>query len=438
MSEQPLLEEIQPIQLENGLRVMIKELHTAPLISHWVWYRVGSRDEIPGKTGISHWVEHMLFKGTPRFPADEVERNISRTGGIWNALTYLDWTTFFQTMPADAIDLALELEADRMVNSEFDPAEVARERTVVISERQGRENSPGFQLKEALRAAAFRVHPYHHEIIGDMADLKTMEREDLYKHYRTFYRPNNALVAVAGDFQTESMLAKIKSLYGQLPPSEAIPRHARPEPPQKGEHRLIVEGPGETTIVEVAYHTPPAADPDFFPLLIMDSLLSGPTGLNLFGGGGISNKTSRLYTKMVEEEDVAVDIHGGLPATIDPFLYSLHFIVHPQASVDEALAVLDAEIARIQDTPPLGEELQRAIKQARALFAYGSESITNQAFWMGFAEMFADYEWVRSYVDRLAQVTPKDIQRVANQYLRPQNRIIGTYLPNKQGAASHA
>ena len=433
MKEQTLLEKVQPVQLENGLTVMLKEIHTAPLVSHWVWYRVGSRDEIPGKTGVSHWVEHMLFKGTPRFPAEELERNISRTGGIWNALTYLDWTTYFETMPVDKIDLALELEADRMTNSSFDPQEVARERTVVISERKGRENSPGFQLKEALRAAAFRVHPYHHEIIGDMADLKTMQRADLYEHYQTYYRPNNALVAVAGDFQTDSMLERIKELYGDLSPGEEIPRRARPEPAQKGEHRLNVEGPGDTTIVEVAYHTPPASDPDFFPLLIMDSLLSGPRGLNLFGGGGVSNKTSRLYRSMVEEEEVAIDIHGGLPATIDPFLYSLHFIAHPQTSVDEALAVLDEEISRMQESPPAREELQRAMKQAQALFAYGSESITNQAFWLGFAEMFAEYEWVRSYVERLADVAPEDVQRVAMKYLQPQNRIIGTYLPQRNG-----
>lgn len=425
-----MLEDIQPIQLDNGLHIMLKEIHTAPLVSHWVWYRVGSRDEIPGKTGISHWVEHMQFKGTPTFPADELERNISRTGGYWNALTYLDWTTYFETMPADKIDLALELEADRMTNSSFDPQEVSRERTVVMSERQGRENSPGFQLKEAMRAAAFRVHPYHHEIIGDMADLKTMTRDDLYEHYRTYYRPNNALVAVAGDFQSDSMLERIKELYSNIPAEKNIPRHARPEPPQKGEHRLTVEGPGETTIVEVAYHTPPASDPDFFPLLIMDSLLSGPRGLNLFGGGGVSNKTSRLYQKMVEEKDVAVDLHGGLPATIDPFLYSLHFLIHPASSTEDALSILDDEIARMQDIPPSEEELLRATKQARALFAYGGESITNQAFWLGFAEMFAEYAWVTKYVDKLAAVTPQDIQRVAQTYLQPRNRIIGTYLPS--------
>lgn len=429
-----MLENIQPVQLDNGLNIMLKEIHTAPLVSHWVWYKVGSRDEVPGKTGVSHWVEHMQFKGTPRFPADKLERNISRTGGIWNALTYLDWTTYFETMPADEIDLALELEADRMVNSSFDPEEIARERTVVISERQGRENSPGFQLKEAMRAAAFRVHPYHHEIIGDMADLQTMQRDDLYQHYRTYYRPNNALVAVAGDFQQEAMLDKIKAMYGDIPAGEDVPRHARPEPPQKGEHRLAVEGPGETTITEVAYHTPPASDPDFFPLLVMDSLLSGPRGLNLFGGGGISNKTSRLYEKMVEQNDVVVNLHGGLPATIDPFLYSLHFIIHPQSSPEAALRVLDDEIARIQNQPPSEAELERAIKQARALFAYGGESITNQAFWLGFAEMFDRYEWVTEYVNTLASVTPRDIQRVAQTYLQPTNRVIGTYLPRRNGS----
>ena len=160
-----MLEPIPSLRLKNGLEIKLKEIHTAPLISSWAWYRVGSRDEIPGRTGISHWVEHLQFKGTERFPADVLEKTVSRTGGVWNAFTYLDWTTYFETMPADKIDLALELEADRMTNSIYDPEEVESERTVVISERQGRENGPGFRLNEALRNAAFRVHSYHNEII---------------------------------------------------------------------------------------------------------------------------------------------------------------------------------------------------------------------------------------------------------------------------------
>lgn len=428
-----MLKPVETFQLPNGLQIKLKEIHTAPIISHWVWYRVGSRDEIPGRTGISHWVEHLQFKGTPRFPGEEMDKLISRTGGIWNALTYLDWTTYFETMPADQIDLALELEADRMLNSSFDPGEVAAERTVVISERQGRENHPGFLLKEAVRAAAFRVHPYHHEIIGDQADLETIQRDDLFDHYRTYYRPNNALIAVAGDFQAEEMLDRLKELYGDHPAGGPVPRVNRPEPPQKGEHRLTVEGPGETRLVDVAYHGPPASDPDFFPLMILDSLLTGPQGLNLFGGGGVSNKTSRLYTTMVEESDAAVDLYGGLPATIDPFLYSIHFIVHPSMTIDQALQVFEGEIQRLQDEPPAEGEIQRAAKQARALFAYGSESITNQAFWLGFPEMFASYDWVVHYTENLAAVQPEDVQRVAQKYLVPRNRVVGTYLPYQKG-----
>ncbi len=424
-----MLKPIQKITLDNGLQIMLKEIHTAPIVSHWLWYRVGSRDEIPGKTGASHWVEHMQFKGTPQFSADELEKMVARTGGVWNALTYLDWTTFYETMPADKIDLALQLEADRMVNSTFDPDEVASERTVVMSERQGRENSPGFLLGEAVRAAAFRVHSYHHEVIGDTADLESMTRDDLYNHYRAYYRPNNAILTMAGDFETETVLRRIGELYDAHPLGEEPTRARREEPAPRGEHSLTVEGPGETTIVNVVYHSPAASHPDFFPLLVLDSLLSGPSGLNLFGGGGISNNTSRLYTALVEEKNVAVDIAGGLPATIDPFLYSLHLIVHPQKTAAEALAVLDGEIRRLQDNPPTQKEIDRAVKQARALFAYGGESITNQAFWLGFSEMFASYEWVTKYIDCLAAVTPADVQRIAQTYLQPKNRVVGTYLP---------
>ncbi len=428
-----LLKSIPSIFLDNGLEIKLKEIHSAPLISSWVWYRVGSRDEIPGKHGISHWVEHMQFKGTERHSPDDMEKSVARSGGVWNAFTYLDWTTYFETMPADKIDLALDLEADRMVNTTYDEKEVESERTVVISERQGRENNPDFWLSEALHYAAFRIHSYNHAIIGDQVDLESIQRDDLLGHYKTYYSPNNAVVAIAGDFDKNRMLDRITELYQDIPSGDEPPRVNRPEKPQRGEHRFTVEGPGDTVLGEVAYHTPPASDPDFFPLLILDSVLSGPQGLNMFGGGGISNKTSRLYKRMVEDTEVVVDIHGGLPATIDPYLFSLNFILHPDSTTEEALKILDEEIQRLQDTPPEKEELQRAVKQTQALFAYGGESITNQAFWMGFSEMFASYEWVINYLDNIAAVTPDDVQRVAQQYLQPKNRLVGIYRPHLKG-----
>jgi zinc protease len=419
------------ITLSNGLKLFLKEIHTAPIISSWLWYRVGSRDEVQGRTGVSHWVEHMQFKGTEQFPASMLDKAVSREGGTWNAFTYIDWTAYFETMPADKIDLALRLEADRMLNSRFDPEEVASERTVVISEREGNENEPLFILGEAVQQTAFRIHPYHHEVIGDIADLRTMTRDDLYNHYRTFYIPNNAVMAVAGDFDTLSMLSRIKELFEPIPAGREPARLVRPEPPQNGEVRLSVEGPGATSYVQVCYRFPFASHPDFFPLSVLDSLLAGPSNLNMFSGG-ISNKTSRLYRALVDKE-YAVSVHGGAQATIDPFMYTITMTIHPRRQPEEALAALDREIQRVRDEKVTREEITRAIKQARALFAYGSENITNQAFWLGYAEMFAVYQWFETYLEKLSAVTAKDIQRVANEYFKPQSRVVGTYVPLEGG-----
>jgi len=420
--------------LPNGLLVLLKEDHSAPIISHWVWYRVGSRDEVPGKTGISHWVEHMQFKGTQKYPAGVLDKAVSREGGFWNAFTYLDWTAYFETMPAHKIELALQLEADRMENSLFDPDEVESERTVIIAERQGNENEPMFRLAEEVQAAAFRVHNYHHEVIGDMADLHTIQREELYEHYRSYYRPNNAVIAIGGDFNPQWMLDQIAALYADISPGKAPARFVRPEPAQQGERRVVVEGPGETTYIRIVYKAPSASDSEFFPLMVLDSLLSGATNLDFFGPG-ISNKTSRLYRALVEGE-LAVSIHGGLQATIDPYLHSFTAVVHPQSSAQEVINTLDDVIARIQDDPPEPEELKRAVKQAHALFAYGNERITNQAFWLGFSEMFSDYSWHEQYLLNLEAVTPADVQRAAQIYLRPQNRVLGLYLPNGASAGA--
>ena len=195
---------------------------------------------------------------------------------------------------------------------------------------------------------------------------------------------------------------------------------AREEPPQKGEIRLSVEGPGQTTYVQVAYHFPAASHPDFFPLTVLDSLLAGASGL--------SNKTSRLYRAIVDKE-YAVHVSGGAEFTIDPFIYTISLIIHPKRTPEEVIAVIDAEIKHIQNKLVLKQEISNAIKQARAVFAYRTENITNQAFWLGYVEMFADSSWFQTYLDKLAAVTAKDIQRVANEYFKPQSRVVGTYVP---------
>ncbi len=414
--------------LENGLKVILKEIHSSPIISHWVWYRVGSRYEIAGKTGISHWVEHMQFKGTPKFPPGVLDRAISRDGGTWNAFTHLDWTTFFETVPADKIDLPLDLESDRMVNSIYTTEEVDSERTVIISEREGNENEPLFRLDEAIQTAAFESHPYRNEVLGSIADLHAIQRDDLYRHYQTYYNPANAIVAISGDFDPEKMLESVKQKYASIPGRPISETSIKKDALLQQEKQVEVKGPGETTFLELTWRAPAATENDFFVLTVLDSLLTGPTSLNMFGGGGISNKTSRLYGKLVEKE-LAVSVVGSLQATMDPFLYNITITVRPDRKWEEVLAAVDSEIKHLLDTPVTRAEIDRAVKQARALFAYGSENITNQSFWLGYSEMFAHYDWFLNYVDRLNTVTPEIMLDTAQRLLPSFRRVTGVYLP---------
>ncbi len=415
--------------LENGLTVLLKEVHTAPVISWWMLYRVGSRNERTGLTGISHWVEHMMFKGTDKFPAGVLDRAIDRVGGVWNAQTWFDYTAYHETMPASTIDLVLEAEADRMVNACFDPDDVESERTVIISEREGSENDPVYWLFEETRAAAFRVHPYHHQIIGDMVDLRTMTRDDLYHYYRTYYAPNNAIAVAVGDFETGSLLAQIEELYGDIPRGLQPPPVIRTEPPQQGERFVKVERAGSAFYIYVLYRAPEATHPDWFKLKMIDSILSGA---NAPGGNSGSNKTSRLYKALVEKE-LATGVGSNLLVSIDPHIFSLFATVRDGLTPDGVQKALDAEIDRLCQGDVTQSELDKAKKQAKALFAYGTETVTGQAYWLAFAENFASYRWYETYVEQLEAVTLEDVQEAVLRYLRPSLRTVGWFIPTKGG-----
>jgi len=418
--------------LDNGLTILTKEMHHVPLVSQWVWYRVGSRNETRGITGISHWVEYMQFKGTEKYPINVLDKEISRDGGVWNAMTSLDWTTYFETMPAHKIDIALNLEADRMRNSLFDEQETTLERTVVISEREGNENEPLFRLGEAIQKAAFAHHTYAHQVIGDLEDLQTISRDDLFAYYQDHYTPDNALIAVAGDFNTGEIINKYKEIFGKIPGSTEKKYIPKPEFELPEKKQIEIEGPGSTIYLHLSYRSPDAKSSDFFPLIVLDSLLTGPSPLAMFGGGSISNKTSRLYQSLVEK-DLAASVSAGVQATIDPYLYEILAICQPGQSLDKVQEIINSEIDRLQNTLVSSEEIKRAIKQAKALFAYGSESITNQAFWLGYASMFADHAWFENYIEQIEDVTPRMVAETARKYLDPEHRIIGIYKPRGNG-----
>jgi zinc protease len=414
--------------LDNGLTVILREMHHAPVISFWVWYGVGSRNETPGFTGASHWVEHMMFRGSPQFPAGELDRAVSREGGRWNAFTWIDFTAYYETMPAERIDLALRLEADRMVNANMKPEDVEAERTVILSERHMYEDQPMFVLSEEVSAAAFRVHPYHHETIGDEADLATMTRDDLYRHYRRHYAPNNATVVAVGDFDSQRMLARIEELFGAIPPGEPPGAVSRLEPPQRGERRVKVHGPGDAAYLLAAYRAPAASHPDYYALALLNAAFAGGSSLGFFSSGG-TNKSSRLYRALVASE-LAAGVSGSVAPTIDPYLYTIVAVARPGRALAEVEAALEAEVARLATEPINEAELAKAMKRAKAQFALAGESVTGQAQLIGMAEAVAgDYRWFENVLERLSAVTLADLDRVRRQYLTPVQRTVGFYEP---------
>lgn len=422
--------------LDNGLVVFLQEDHSAPLASMWTWYRVGSRNEPPGLTGSSHWVEHMQFKGTPALAKGQIFRDVSRYGGVLNAMTSHDWTAYYETLPADQIDLAIDIESDRMVNSLFDPAETESERTVILSERQGAENRPTYLLYEELVSAAFRAHPYGHSIIGFETDLRTMSRDDLYQHYQSHYHPGNAVLVLVGDFHVPEMLARLDRAFNPIPAGPPPPPVRAQEPPQLGERRVVLRRPAPTSYLQIAYHAPAATSPDVPALLLADAVLSGGKGLG-FGGGGGLGRSARLYRRLVSS-GLARGAGSNFDLYLDPYLMTVAVTALPDADPNQIEAAVDDEIEQLRTSPVDEGELRRAQKQMRSQYTYSSEGVTNQAYRLGQMEIVASHERAESLLADLELVTPDDIQQVANRYLGVENRTVGWLLPAEPGNGSLA
>ena len=425
------------LDLPNGLRVILQESHTAPVVTTWLWLRVGSRDESEGATGLSHWVEHMLFKGSPNYPQGAIMRQINRHGGYINAMTSNDFTAYYATLPAHRADLPLLIEADRLQNATFDPEQVESERQVIIAEREGSENEPTFRLAEQVGAAAFAVHPYRHQTIGWKHDLQTLSRDQLYAHYQHHYQPNNAVLVIVGDIDPQAHLKRLHETLGALPAGPQSDHTVRPEPLQLGERRLTLHMPGSAPSIRLCYHTPPVSHPDYIPLVILDALLSG--GKAMFAFGQSQARSARLYRALVETQ-LASAVGSGYHPSLDPYLLTLGATVRDEvqpAQVEEALL---AEIARLRETPVAEDELAVAIRQTQAQFAYNSQSVTSQALTLGFLEIVdvapqGGHRRIHTLIDELRAVTPADVQRVAQTYLHPDNRIVGWYIPGDQPSA---
>ncbi len=421
-------------RLDNGLTVLVQEVHTAPLVSVWCWYGVGSRDEAPGVTGVSHWVEHMNFKGTTRIPREQMKGIVERFGGMWNGYTWIDQTTYVETAARAALDQMLFIEAERMAASLYEPAECESERTVIISELQGGENDPDQLLDTEVTATAFRAHPYGHPTIGWLEDLQSMTRDELYGHYRRFYIPNNAVLVVVGDVNTDDVVRRAAHHFGGIRPGEPPARLKLQEPPQLGERRVLVEREGTTGYVKFAYPAPAAHDPDFFPLLVLDAVLSGAKGTNLWCSfsGTPPQRRARLYTALVEG-GTASAVSGALLPTSDPFLYTLSFTAMDGAGLAEVEGAATAAIERVRREGVDPDELARARRQLRARLVFENDSVTNIAHQLGYFETVAGPGFLGRLRPCIDAVSAEQVWDVARRRLGTATRTVGWFKPIEAG-----
>jgi zinc protease len=416
--------------LDNGLKVLIQEVHTAPLASVWCWYRVGSKDEGPGVTGVSHWCEHMNFKGTRNIPRDQVKGIIEKFGGSWNGYTWIDQTTYLETASKDALDRMLFIEAERMDGCLYDPADCESERTVIISELQGGENDPEQLLDIKVTAAAFKVHPYHHPTIGWLSDLQTMTRDDLYGHYRRYYVPSNAALVIVGDVDSDVALENVEKRFGGIAAGSVPARIKLQEPEQQAERRVVLRKPGTTAYWKASFHAPAFGSVDFFPLLVADAVLNGAAGLNIWSGGGVARpqRSARLYRALVDK-GLASTVSGALMPTEHPYLYGINAAVADGQAIGAVEEVVLSEIERLRTGGITSDELNKVNAQLRARFVYDGDSVTDIAHQIGYFETIASWQAYHALRDRLDAVTIEQVQAAAAKYLAPSNRTIGSFEP---------
>jgi zinc protease len=406
--------------LPNGLKVLLKEVHKAPVVTFQVWYKVGSRNEQLGTTGMSHLLEHMMFKGTKKHGPKTFSQTVQRNGGNDNAFTSKDYTAYFETFAADRIGISLDLESDRMQNLLIEPKEFQSEREVVKEERRMRyEDDPVNTMVEQMTSVAFSAHPYQWPVIGWMTDISSITRDELYNHYRTYYAPNNATIVVVGDFDTKTLLPRIEKYFGAISRGPMVPAVTAVEPKHHGERRVIVKKQAELPSVVAGYNVPTLKHPDSYALEVLQGILS-------------SGKSSRLYKSLVYEKQLALYAGGDYDnISTDPDLFYVYAGVMPGKTADEVELALYAEIDRLKREPVPDEELQKAKNQIEAGFIMGQDSIFYQAMLLGQFETVADWKLLEKYVAGVRAVTSEDVMRVAKTYLSEDTRTVGILVPVK-------
>lgn len=402
-------------RLPNGLRILTKEVRVAPVVSVNVFYDVGSRNEHTGITGVSHLLEHMMFKGSRHFPKGRFEQLIHERGGINNAATTTDYTYYWELLQSDYLELALQLEADRMRGALFEAADLTSEMPVVRSELEGRENSPDSLLWQLVDSTAFQAHPYQWPIIGWRSDVEHISRDQIYAYYQKHYAPNNATVVLVGDFDTESAIALVKKYFGPLKPGAPERPVYTQEPPQRGERIANLKTSGSAERVFMGWKIPAQKDPDNHALDVLEQVLSG-------------GRSSRLYQALVES-GIATDAFAYSASKTDPSLFYMGATAQTGKGNAEVEKALLEQVKRIQEAPPTEEEMQRARRQIEAAFVFSNDDVSSQAQLLGRYQMIVGWRSLGQYLKSINQVSATDVQRVARKYLVKQTRTVGLFTP---------
>ena len=417
--------EVKTHQLKNGMKVMVHEDHSIPSVALYIFYRIGSRNERPGTTGLSHYFEHMMFNGAKKFGPKQFDVAMEAAGGHNNAYTSNDLTVYQDWFTPSALELIFDMEADRIRDLAFDPKIVESERGVVASERRSSidGNNAGI-LYEQLWAAAYTAHPYQWPVVGWMVDIENWKMEDLKKHFEMGYSPSNATMVVTGDVKFEDIV-KLTEKY-----IEPIPAHAPPppvttvEPEQMGERRVVVKKFAQLPMLMIGYHVPKTADADYYPLQVLSNVL--------FAG-----ESSRMYQRLVDKDQLALGVEGGTELALDPTLFLIS--VQPKEGIapEKVEKVLYEEIDRVKSGGITDNELQKAKNILLANFYRQMKTINGKANTLGSYEIFfGDYKKLFSAADDYAKVNLDDVKRVAAKYFGEKNRTVATLIPEKETATA--
>ena len=404
--------------LDNGLTVLISEDHSAPVVSYQMWFKVGSKNERPGITGISHLCEHMMFKGSKNIAPEEHARIIQANGGIDNAGTSFDYTMYWEKLSSDKLELAISLEAERLKYLTPSQETFSSEREVVKEERRmGIDNSPYGALFEQALNTTFVAHPYHWHIIGFMSDIDNITLNDLQQHYKTYYVPSNATAVVAGDVKPKEVMKLINKYYGDIPYQAPPPHVGTVEPEQRGERIAYVHKIGQMPAFIVGYHIPEFGHPDIYPLTVAARIL-------------FTGESSRLYQKMVYQDQSALAVWGDCFSLEDPGLFFTIAIMQPGHTAEEGQKTLYEQIDKLKEEPVDSKELAKAKNQLESEFVFGLQSVSAKGQQIGYYQtILGDYAKLFDEANKYQAVTAEDIMRVVKTYFDSKNRNVVVLVP---------